>query len=45
MKRSRKDVVSKATEIPELKFDDERLNSFAGLVVFQILFDVLRLRK
>ena len=45
MKRSRKDVVSKATEIPELKFDDERLTSFAGLVVFQKLFDVLRLRK
>jgi len=45
MKRSRKDVTRKVTEIPRLKFEDQRLTSFAGLVVFQKLFQVLRIRK
>ena len=45
MKRSRKDVVRKATKIPRLKFEHHRLTSFAGLVVFQRLFHVLQLRK
>lgn len=45
MKRSRKEVVSKVSEIPRLKFEDERLTSFSGLVVFQRLFQVLQIRK
>jgi len=45
MKRSRKDVARKVTEIPRLKFEDQRLTSFAGLVVFQKLFQILRIRK
>lgn len=44
MKRSRKDVRTKADAIPQLKFEDQRLTSFAGLVVFQKLFRVLNLR-
>ena len=44
MKRSRKDVTRKASEIPQLRFEDQRLTSFAGLVVFQKLFQVLQLR-
>lgn len=35
MKSSRKDVRTKATAIPELRFEDQRLTSFAGLVVIQ----------
>lgn len=45
MKRSRKEVASKASEIPNLRFEDQRLTSFAGLVVFQRLFQVLQLRQ
>ncbi len=45
VKRSKKDVVSKVSEIPQLKFEDERLTSFSGLVVFQRLFQVLQIRK
>ena len=30
MKRSRKSVRTKATAIPELRFEDHRLTSFAG---------------
>jgi len=44
MKRSRKDVRRKATAIPRLRFEDQRLTSFAGLVVFQKLFQVLRFK-
>jgi hypothetical protein len=44
MKRSRKDVRRKATAIPRLRFEDQRLTSFAGLVIFQKLFQVLRFK-
>jgi hypothetical protein len=38
VKHSRKDVRTKATAIPELRFEDQRLTSFAGLVVVQKFF-------
>ena len=41
MKRSRKSVRTKATAIPELRFEDQRLTSFAGLVVIQKLFQLI----
>ncbi|MCA9122970.1 MAG: transposase, partial [Planctomycetales bacterium] len=41
MKRSRKSVRSKATAVPELRFEDHRLASFAGLVVIQKFFQVI----
>ena len=41
MKRSRKSVRTKATAIPELRFEDQRLTSFAGLVVIQRLFQAI----
>jgi hypothetical protein len=44
MKRSRKSVRTKATAIPELRFEDQRLTSFAGLVVIQRLFQVISLK-
>lgn len=49
MKHSRKSVHTKANSIPELRFEDQRLTSFAGLVVIQRFFQVIglkgRLRK
>lgn len=41
MKRSRKSVRTKATAIPELRFEDQRLTSFAGLVVIQKFFQLI----
>ena len=41
MKRSRKSVRTKATAIPELRFEDQRLTSFAGLVVIQRFFQFI----
>ena len=41
MKRSRSSVRSKATAVPELRFEDHRLTSFAGLVVIQKFFQVI----
>jgi len=44
MKSSKKDVRMKATAIPELRFEDQRLTSFAGLVVIQRFFRVILLK-
>lgn len=44
MKRSRKIVRVKATAIPELRSEDERLTSFAGLVVIQKFFQGISLK-
>ena len=41
MKRSRKSVRTKATAIPELRFEDQRLTSFAWLVVIQKFFQII----
>lgn len=45
MKRSRKTVRTKATAIPELRFEDQRLTSFAGLVVIHRFFQVIVFKK
>ncbi len=44
MKPARKLIRTKVSSIPKLRFEDQRLTSFAGLVVFQKLFQVLKLR-
>jgi len=41
MKRSKKSVRTKAGAIPSLKFEDQRLTSFAGLVVIQRFFQLV----
>lgn len=41
MKLSRNQVRSKAHAIPELRFEDQKLTSFAGLYIFQLLFQRL----
>ena len=45
MKCSRSDVRSKNHKIPELKFEEQSLTSFAGLVVFQQLFSAKGLKS
>jgi hypothetical protein len=44
MKYSRREVRGKACAIPQLRFESQSLTSFAGLVVFQQFFAVLRLK-
>jgi hypothetical protein len=44
MKYSRSDVRSKAHCIPELRFENQSLTSFAGLVLFQQFFTTLELK-
>ena len=44
MKCSRKSVRTKAAAIPELRFEDQRLTSFAGLVVIQRFFQVIQFK-
>ena len=45
MKVSRQSVHRKGRELPELRFEDQRLTSFAGLVLVQVLFRRLQLRS
>lgn len=44
MKRSRSQVKNKSFAIPKLRFEDQELTSFSGLVVFQALFTRLDLK-
>lgn len=44
MKLSKKSVRAKATAIPELRFEDQRLTSFAGLVIIQRFFQLILLK-
>ena len=45
MKASRKNVRAKgASAIPQLRFEDQRLTSFAGLVLLQKLFQRIQLK-
>lgn len=45
VKFSRDEIKRRAHRIPELKFEDQHLTSFAGLVVYQKLFSGLRLKE
>ena len=44
MKCSRAAVHRTSHCLPEIRFEDQRLTSFAGLIVFQSLFNRLRLK-
>lgn len=44
MRLSRPQVVAPVHAIPELRFEDQRLTSFSGLVIFQALFQRLQLK-
>ncbi len=45
MKSSKVEIVSRKHKIPEIRFEDQRLTSFAGLVVFQGLFKELAIKQ
>jgi hypothetical protein len=45
MKISKSAVHWKARALPEIRFEDQQLTSFAGLVIFQPLFERLGLKK
>jgi hypothetical protein len=45
MKYSRSDVQNKVHSLPELKFEQQALTSFAGLVILQKLFTQMRLKE
>ena len=45
MKLAKADIYSLASSIPALKFEEQQLTSFAGLIVFQKLFERCRLRE
>jgi hypothetical protein len=45
VKYSKNEIYSRVRKIPEIKFEDQRLTSFAGLVIFQSLFYHLNLKE
>ncbi len=45
MKSSKSEIEAKYHKIPVIRFEDQRLTSFSGLLVFQVLFRQLRLRE
>ena len=45
MKCSKASVHRKTHRIPEIRFEDQRLTSFSGLILFQSLFSRLGLRE
>ena len=45
MKHSKSEVHWKARALPEVRFEDQQMTSFAGLVVFQPLFERLELKS
>ena len=44
MRLAKADIYSQASSIPTMKFEEQQLTSFAGLVVFQKLFESCRLK-
>lgn len=44
MKRSKAEIHARVHKIPELRFEDQKLTSFSGLIVFQALFNCLGLK-
>jgi len=45
VKHSRSDIHRKIHRIPEIRFEDQRLTSFAGIILFQPLFSKLGLKE
>jgi hypothetical protein len=45
MRISKADLLSNVHKIPEIKFEDQGLSSYSGLIVFQQLFTVLSLKR
>lgn len=45
MKSSRSEIHRKTHALPALRFEDQHLTSFSGLIIFQKLFDLLGLKE
>ena len=45
MKSSKSAIRRKTHALPTLRFEDQQLTSFSGLVIFQRLFEHLQLKK
>ncbi len=45
MKISKKDLQNKCTALPEIKFDEQSLTSYAGIPIIQVLFSRLDLKN
>lgn len=45
MKSSKSQIFSRVYSLPEINFTDARLTSYAGLAIFQLLFERLRLKE
>jgi len=45
MKISRSEIHCKTHSIPELRFEEQQLTSFSGLILFQRLFEILSFKK
>lgn len=45
MKSSKAQIQAKVHRVPHLRFEDQKLTSFSGLVVFQALFERLQLKE
>jgi len=45
MKFSKTETIHKSQQLPSLRFEDQQLTSFAGLILFQQLFTILNLRE
>src|SRR4030043_2378759 len=45
VKYSKSEIYSRVRKIPEIKLEDQRLTSYAGLVIFQSLFYNLKLKE
>ena len=44
MKYSKQAVLARFHKLPELRFEDQKLTSFGGVIVFQVLFQRLHLK-
>lgn len=45
MKYSRRGIYSREHKIPEIRFEDQRLTSYSGLIIFQPLFSSLQIKE
>lgn len=45
MKYSKREIYSREHKMPELKFEDQRLTSYSGLIIFQPLFTGLQIKE
>lgn len=45
MKSSKAEIYAKFHKIPVIRFEDQKLTSFSGLLIFQVLFARLRLKE